>query len=146
MTILFAKDHEEEDLLAEPPLPRIISIKDVIKRGIHQPPTGFEVKLIEVQTYIQEHYYDSITIRDLAQYVGTNEHKLKVRFKERFGITLFGYLRQVRMNNAIYMLKVEARPIKEVAHMVGYSNISNFTNAFKRLYGYPPSRVLREGR
>jgi AraC family transcriptional regulator len=48
-----------------------------------------------------------------------------------------------RMERAKALLKVPARTVTEVALMLGYSETSSFTSAFRRLNGVTPSDYRR---
>jgi AraC-like DNA-binding protein len=83
------------------------------------------------------------SIRALARTVGINELKLKRGFKTVFGTTVFGYLRQHRLNVARRLLVRSQVSIAEAARQVGYACPSRFASAFRRHYGEPPSELRR---
>jgi len=90
---------------------------------------------------IKNHVNNPITIKELAQRIGTNETKLKSGFKSVFGTTVFGYLQDLRMNRAKRFLYDSDLPIEEISRRCGYINISNFSNAFKNYFGISPSAL-----
>ena len=49
-----------------------------------------------------------------------------------------------RMGKAIRLLSKNRLSVKEIAGLCGFSDEKYFSRAFKRMYGYPPSK-LREG-
>lgn len=98
-------------------------------------------RIHEAKRYIEEHLDQPRTIIELAHLVGTNESKLKRGFKQLFGTTVFGYMQERRMERARQMFIEEDKSVSEVAHFVGYSNLSNFTNAFKVYFGFPPTML-----
>lgn len=100
-----------------------------------------KLKLNKVRQFIEQNFSENFTIRCLAKLVGTNEHTLKTCFKAQFGITVFKYCQKLKMAHAYRMLTTDKLSVKEVAYQSGYSNIANFSNAFKAWYGYPPSRL-----
>ncbi len=102
-----------------------------------------DIELIhEAKEYIRNNLDAPCSIITLAHKVGTNDFKLKKGFKELFGTTVFGYMQQVRMEEAKRILLHTDRSVGDIAEIVGYSNISNFTNAFKKHFGCSP-RELR---
>lgn len=101
-------------------------------------------RIHEAKRYIEQHLNQPKTIIELAHLVGTNESKLKRGFKQLFGTTVFGYMQQRRMEQARRMFIEENKSVSEVAHFVGYANLSNFTNAFKVYFGFPPT-MLKSG-
>ncbi len=82
------------------------------------------------------------SIANLSRAVHLNEFKLKRGFKQRFGTTIFGYLRQVRMEKAREMLRKQDASVIETANAVGYSNPSHFARAFKQAFGINPSEAI----
>lgn len=81
---------------------------------------------------------------DLARTVGMPHPKLNSCFREAFGTTVFGYLRDIRLNRAKMLLDEGAMNVSEVAYEVGYSSLSHFAKAFKNQFGDLPCRYLRE--
>lgn len=82
------------------------------------------------------------SIAQLSRAVHLNEFKLKKGFRERFNTTIFGYLRQKRMEQARTLLRNGERSIIEIANTVGYANPSHFARAFKEAYGMNPSDLF----
>jgi AraC-like DNA-binding protein len=56
-------------------------------------------------------------------------------FQVQFGITVFGYLTNQRMEQAHHLLHNRELTVAEVANIVGYSHLGHFAAAFKRKYG-----------
>ena len=88
---------------------------------------------------IKDHINNPVTIEELAKRIGINQTKLKTGFKSIFGTTVFGYLQQLRMNRAKQLLFDSDLSIEEISQLCGYINSSNFSAAFKKCCGVPPS-------
>jgi len=82
----------------------------------------------------------SFSIRELSREAGINDFKLKKGFKEIFGTTVFGYLKDIRMLRAKRMLLENATPIADIALFCGYKFVQNFTKAFKKEFGTTPDK------
>ena len=82
------------------------------------------------------------TISQLAKMVSISESKLKKDFKLIYGLPVYEYFQKVRMQAAKDKLLAGAHSVKEVAMELGYSNLSNFTIAFKKEFGLLPSKLL----
>jgi AraC-like DNA-binding protein len=85
-----------------------------------------------------------ISLFELARQVGLNDYKLKVGFREVFGTTVFGYLRQERLERARQLLEEGKMSVTEVSYAVGYSSLSHFSKVFARQFGIKPSSFLAE--
>ena len=59
-------------------------------------------------------------------------------FKEHFGLTIFEFIRQKRLESARWALESDGVPIAQAAYIAGYNNPSSFTTAFKKAYGVSP--------
>jgi len=58
-------------------------------------------------------------------------------FKKHHGMTFQAYLRAIRLNQAIGLIK-HASPVTNVAFDIGYESLSGFGDAFKKLTGVSP--------
>ena len=85
---------------------------------------------------------DPPSLLQLAEQVGIGDYKLKQDFRTAFGMTVFGYLRSHRLEQARQLLVDRHMSVSEVAQLVGYSSLSKFTAAFKRQFGVLPSACL----
>ncbi|MEM8887334.1 MAG: AraC family transcriptional regulator [Bacteroidota bacterium] len=94
-----------------------------------------------VKNYLLQHLAHPCTLLELAQKFGTNEYALKVGFKEVFGSTVFNFWNAAKMNQAKKMLIEGGFTVGEVADQVGYKNPQHFSTAFKKRFGYSPSKL-----
>ena len=56
----------------------------------------------------------------------------------------YEYFQKQRMQKAMTLLKSGEHSIKDVGYTLGYANLSNFTLAFKKVYGVLPSVITKE--
>ncbi|MGE7110592.1 helix-turn-helix transcriptional regulator [Lysinibacillus sp. NPDC047702] len=106
--------------------------------------TSDREKIRQAQVIIIENMMNPPSLMELSRLIGLNDFKLKKGFKEMFGTTVFGYLREKRLEKASYLLQNGSMNVTEVANAVGYSNPSHFAAAFKGKYGINPREVLRK--
>jgi len=97
-------------------------------------------RINKAKTIIEGNLQNPCSLIELAHKVGLNDFKLKKGFREVLGTTVFGYLNDLRMKKADTLLK-EGKLVKDVAYEVGYKNAHHFTVAFKKKFGYLPSKV-----
>lgn len=81
----------------------------------------------------------------LARDCGTNRTTLQHLFQAKLGMSVFGYLREQRLQRALRLLAAGGHGIDEVATRVGYRHGHNFTRAFKQRFGLTPSQLLHLG-
>jgi len=85
---------------------------------------------------------DPPVMMELARAVGLAPRRLHDGFRDVFGVTVLGWLRDARLDLGRTLL-LEGLPIKEVAHRLGYSHANNFTTAFQARFGEPPAIYRR---
>ncbi|MCK9861230.1 helix-turn-helix domain-containing protein [Paenibacillus sp. ATY16] len=98
-------------------------------------------RIIEaIKTYVSGHFSDSdLTLYRVAEAVERPEKYISQLFKEVTGSNLSDYLEQVRMENAIALLRENRYTVDEISSRVGYNSSHSFRRAFKRVTGVSPS-------
>jgi AraC-like DNA-binding protein len=76
---------------------------------------------------------------DLARQVGINVTSLRANFRTVFGTTIFGYIRDQRLEMARLLLLEYGLKVAEAGYKVGFSNPAAFAAAYRRHFGHPPS-------
>ena len=97
-----------------------------------------EARLIIEQSIDQPH-----TIRELSRKVAMNECYLKKGFKTIVGKTIHEYQQELRVAKAKELLQQQGCTVTDVANILGYSSISLFSTAFKRITGMKPCELLK---
>lgn len=80
------------------------------------------------------------TLRNMAKIAGMSSNRMNQHFKEKYGATIFEYLKRKRMEKTVVLL-MQGMPLQEIASAVGYSSVSHFTAAFKKEHGMPPGKM-----
>ena len=83
------------------------------------------------------------TIKNLSRQVAMSDSKLKKIFKLVYGVPIYEYFQKHRMQKARIMLLSGNYTIKDVGYSLGYSNLSNFTLAFKKEFQKLPSEITK---
>lgn len=96
-------------------------------------------KIQEVKQYVEQNLARIHSVEDVANGVGLRVFRLKSVFRRAYGSTLFDYITEERMKKAMDLLIDPETSVRHVSAKVGYRNQANFTVAFRRHYGYPPS-------
>ncbi|MFV0413744.1 MAG: helix-turn-helix domain-containing protein [Oscillospiraceae bacterium] len=86
------------------------------------------------------------TLLELSRMIRMNDCKLKRSFKTYYGKTVYEFVREQRMEQAFYLLQNEEYNVSQSAFAVGYTNISHFSEAFRKKFGILPSALMRAGR
>lgn len=101
------------------------------------------VMIEKVSSYITEHIEKRITIDDISRNFGISSTKLRKDFKQFKGISLGSYMIRKRIETSFRYLGDPDISIGEIAEMLGYNNVYDFSNQFKKLTGHSPSRYRK---
>ncbi len=107
---------------------------------IHKQEKGFSTIL----EYVNEHYAEKISSKDISNKFGYNETYFCRRFKEITGLTFSKYIQALRMECAQKLLKNTTDEIGIIAWKCGYGDVSYFSNCFKKHFGYSPTGFRRK--
>lgn len=88
--------------------------------------------------YIEQNYHREITVNDICHHVGITRGYLTKIFQQTFHTSPYEYLLQVRMNQAVFLLKSTSLPVSQIAGMVGYRDAPVFSKLFKQRTGLSP--------
>ena len=86
---------------------------------------------------------EALSIDEIATKVGTHRHRLTSAFKSAFGTTVFGWLRERRMQQAADWLKNTNMDIEGIAQELGFVSPGNFSTAFRIRFGMAPREYRR---
>lgn len=99
-------------------------------------------KIALAREILLQHIGEPLTIRELSRKAAINECYLKKGFKEMYGTTIFDFFQSQRMEHAKYLLYEKGLTVTDVSASLGYSSISHFSTAFKKLTGLKPCELL----
>jgi AraC-like DNA-binding protein len=118
-------------------------LRDELMRATRLAP-GVEIpvepRLAVVCRAIEHNPSDGRSIEEWSRKANVSAKTIQRLFVTHTGLTFQQWRTYVRMNRALEM-HVGKHRLLDIALAVGYSTESAFCQAFKRFYGYPPSRV-----
>lgn len=95
--------------------------------------------VIEVQKYINRNYHnEDLSISEVANSLGVSQTYLTRFFKRELKMTFADYLTNVRIKNAIILMRDPYLELYEIAELIGYSTQHYFSNVFKKHVGISP--------
>jgi AraC-like DNA-binding protein len=99
----------------------------------------------EVESYISEYYCsDTFTVDSILKKTYTSYHRLNFLFKTIHGMTISEYIRNKRIEKSKEMIADNAKSISQIAYEIGYSSISNYILAFKKVYQITPGKYKKQ--
>ena len=88
--------------------------------------------------YIDAHYAQNLSLKEIAEYVGYSQSHFCYLFKAITGKTAVEYINTVRVQKAIELLRNSKLSILDISQEVGFNTISNFNKTFKLTTGVTP--------
>lgn len=116
-------------------------------RSVEQLPVVLRARDIEAiheaRRILLERIADPLNVNQLSHSLGINRKKLSYGFKHVYQQTISEFLFQQRMQKAQELLREGELPMEMVAQAVGYEHAGNFSTAFKRCFGVPPTQLKK---
>ncbi|PFI60727.1 helix-turn-helix domain-containing protein [Priestia megaterium] len=97
-------------------------------------------RLKQVLEYIDEHFYEKITISRLSSLLNMSEGHFSRFFKSIVNMTPIEYINIIRVNKASALLKQTDKKIIDISMEVGFDNPSYFIKTFKKQKKCTPSQ------
>lgn len=95
--------------------------------------------IVQSQVWMQDNYQRSFTLSEIAEKYGMSTRTFNRRFKHATGKTPLQYLQALRIGVAKDLLKTSNLSIQEIAHQVGYTDISHLASLFRKYLNTTPT-------
>ena len=93
--------------------------------------------------YVELHYADSLTNRDLAEKFGYHPNYIGCLVMAQTGMPLHRYLLQLRIRHGINLLTTTQMTVAQIAEAVGFHSFSYFSQYFKQCTGHTPGEYRK---
>lgn len=87
---------------------------------------------------------EPVPLAEVAEALGLAQSTLRQRFRREHGLSVAHYVRQLKMLQAMRLLRSGRLPVEAVAAACGYASLFSFSRSFKRFAGLPPSAYRRQ--
>lgn len=91
-----------------------------------------------VKRYIDLHFKEPLTLEQLSEEAHINKYYLSHIFKQEYGISPINYLISRRIDESKYLLAETDLSMSQIAHLLGFSSLSYFSQVFRRANGNSP--------
>jgi len=91
-----------------------------------------------VRRYIDLHFKEALTLDQLAEEGHMNKFYLSHAFKREYGISPINYLISKRIEESKYLLAETDLSMSQIAHLLGFSSPSYFSQIFHRTQAISP--------
>lgn len=100
---------------------------------------GRDYYIQEAIFYIRENSDKNITLREVASHVHLNPNYFSEVFRRETGMNYIDFVKEVRIEKAMSILRETPAKISEVARQVGYEDLKYFSKLFREYTGETPS-------
>jgi AraC-like DNA-binding protein len=117
----------------------LLLVQSTHSENIHKLFTAlFTRRAATVSEVINAHLYGNFSVSELAKLAGLSLTAFKAEFASLFGESPARYIRKRKIDRAKELLQVSDYSISEIAHQIGYAELSHFSKSFHALCGCSP--------
>ncbi|WP_245747597.1 AraC family transcriptional regulator [Parapedobacter koreensis] len=121
-----------------------ISILRTIDKTVDNVLANFEEPgKIDLASYMLKNFMFNLPLEKFCYLTGRSLTTFKRDFQKAFNMTPQRWLTQKRLELAHYHLVERKAKPTDVCYEVGFENLSHFSFAFKKRYGYAPTELLQ---
>lgn len=96
-------------------------------------------KLKIIIKYVENHYQNRITIKEIASYCDYSQSHFMKYFKNAMGKPFIEYLNDYRLMMAARLLLASDSSVLAISQEVGFENLSHFNRSFKKKFAQTPT-------
>lgn len=97
-----------------------------------------------VKKHIDSEYFSISGVQDIAQKFGYNTDHLTKLFIQKYHLSIYRYLIDVRMEHALWLLQNTNMSLGQISSSVGYDNYSSFYRMFTETYHASPQMMRKK--
>ena len=88
--------------------------------------------------FLQKNFQKKYVLDDLCNYIGLSRSACCRYFKKMMNMSIFEYILEYRLSQALFLLNNTNRSITEIALQTGFSTTSYFISIFKKKMSLTP--------
>ena len=104
-----------------------------------------EALMERIMKVVNQHLDDNeFNVESLCAEVGISRAQLHRKMKDMTGLPVSEFIRNIRLEQAVRLLKEQKINVTQVAYSVGFSNLAHFSTVFKKQFGVSPSDYVEQ--
>ena len=103
-------------------------------------------RIVRAVALLRTHYAEPVRIKALADAAGMSLSAFHVHFRSITSLTPLQFQKQLRLIEARRRMLAQGGTISDTAYGVGYESVPQFTREYRRIFGQPPARDIRQAR
>ena len=125
-------------------LPFLRIVLETMQHSAHVHPTvSIQPIMQQILIYINEHFTDPLTLKELSTSFGVSISTLSHDFYRYIHHSVYDYILYRRVVYA-KQLMFEDKPLSDICYQCGFRNYSNFLRAFQKISGTSPSEYRKQ--
>ncbi|HWK05009.1 MAG TPA: AraC family transcriptional regulator [Puia sp.] len=92
---------------------------------------------------MNDRWNELLSLQDLSVVVGVHPVTISKHFSRYFNCTLGQYMRKLRINKAISLVKSSGTSLTDISYECGFADQSHFIRTFKHMTGFLPMQYQR---
>lgn len=105
-----------------------------------------EDRINHVFGFLHEHLTEELLLPQVASECNMSPESFSRFFKKTTGKTFIGFLTELRISNACWLLQQSDMTITEICYDCGFTNLSNFNRRFRKFKMLTPSEYRKASR
>ena len=132
---------EEVQLVLEKLANKLANKKPQVKRDEDE---KMNESFVELVSHLKMHYSDKFTLERLGKQFALSPGYICNLFSKYYNTTLTCFITEIRMQNAVKLMKESNNNLKLIALECGYSDYYYFNKVFRAHFGMAPSQYQKE--
>ena len=102
-----------------------------------------ESSVLPILSYINDHYRDCTLQSTAEEFHYSTAHCTRL-IKKATGTGFLSFVRKIRTERAVQMLRATSAPVSDIAVNIGYESTESFIRAFEKVFGKSPGEYRRD--
>jgi AraC-like DNA-binding protein len=109
-------------------------------------PDGHAQRVARAVAILRAHYAQPLRVERLADAAGMSPTSFHRHFRAVTSLSPLQFQKHLRLVEARRLMLSEGKSPNIASYAVGYESVSQFTREYRRMFGLPPARDVREAR
>lgn len=126
------------ELLSNKYITDLITLCFTESRKEHEGEYSIPEKLIQIHSFLEEHYFEKISLEHLSEQFFISKYHLSREYKKTYGVTLLNDLTSKRISHAKSMLRFSSSSVESIAQACGFQDAGYFIKVFRKYENMTP--------